>query len=97
VHDYKMKEGIAKPGFLGVRRTPLDEPLDDFFFSQDYAYALGAARPHADGSPAARWSPGCARKIATLPIKGMPHLGSGITFDHQGRACWPAPTCRTAP
>ena len=24
------------------------------------------------------------RKIATLPIAGMPHLGSGITFDHGG-------------
>ena len=29
VHDYKMGEAIAKPGFLGVKRTQLDEPLDD--------------------------------------------------------------------
>lgn len=27
VHDYKMGEGIAEPGFLGVRRTRLDQPL----------------------------------------------------------------------
>lgn len=27
VHDYKMGEGIAEPGFLGVRRTRLPEPL----------------------------------------------------------------------
>ncbi len=27
VHDYKMGEGIAEPGFLGVRRTKLDQPL----------------------------------------------------------------------
>ncbi len=45
VHDYKMGEAIAKPGFLGVRRTPLDEPLDDFFFDQSYRNVLGATRP----------------------------------------------------
>ena len=47
VHDYKMGEAIAKPGFLGVRRTPLDEPLDDFFFDQSYRHVLGATRPKA--------------------------------------------------
>ena len=82
VHDYKMKEGLPKDGFLGVRRTVLDEPLDDFFFSQNYAYALGASRPHADGSPSGQVvNLDVRRKIATLPIAGMPHLGSGITFD----------------
>ena len=51
VHDYKMGEAIAKPGFLGVRRTPLDEPLDDFFFDQSYRNVLGATRPKtADGA-----------------------------------------------
>ena len=84
VHDYKMGEAIAKPGYLGVRRTPLEEPLDDFFFSQDYAYALGASRPHADGSPSGQVvNLDVRRKVATLPIAGMPHLGSGITFDWQ--------------
>jgi hypothetical protein len=27
VHDYRMAEYIAKPGFLGVRRTPLEQPM----------------------------------------------------------------------
>ena len=54
VHDYKMGEAIAKPGYLGVRRTPLDEPLDDFFFDQSYRHVLGATRPRADGSPNAQ-------------------------------------------
>jgi hypothetical protein len=27
VHDHRMAEAIAAPGFLGVRRTPLDAPL----------------------------------------------------------------------
>lgn len=28
VHDHRMAEAIASPGFLGVRRTPLDMPVD---------------------------------------------------------------------
>ncbi len=95
VHDYKMGEGIAKPGYLGVRRTPLEEPLDDFFFSQDYAYALGASRPHADGSPSGQVvNLDVRRKIATLPIAGMPHLGSGITFDYQGTRVLASPNLK---
>jgi hypothetical protein len=27
VHDWRMGEAIASPGFLGVRRTPLDAPV----------------------------------------------------------------------
>jgi len=27
VHDYRMGEGVASPGFLGVRRTPLPAPV----------------------------------------------------------------------
>ena len=81
VHDYKMGEAIAKPGYLGVRRTPLDEPLDDFFFDQGYRHVLGATRPKADGSPSAQVvNLDIRRRIAALPLAGMPHLGSGITF-----------------
>lgn len=97
VHDYKMKEGLPKDGFLGVRRTVLDEPLDDFFFSPDYAYALGAARPHADGTPSGQVvNLDVRRRIATLPIAGMPHLGSGITFEHGGRRVLASPNLKDA-
>jgi hypothetical protein len=27
VHDYRLGEGVASPGFLGVRRTPLPAPV----------------------------------------------------------------------
>lgn len=27
VHDYRMGEGLARPGYLGLRRTPLQRPL----------------------------------------------------------------------
>ena len=81
VHDYRMREGIAKRGFFGVKRTRLTEPLDDFFFDQGYIHALGATRPKADGTPSGQVvNLDVRRSIASLPIKGMPHLGSGITF-----------------
>ncbi|MEX8518271.1 MAG: cytochrome D1 domain-containing protein [Leptothrix sp. (in: b-proteobacteria)] len=92
VHDYKMGEAIAKPGYLGVRRTLLDEPLDDFFFDQSYRHALGASRPGADGQAHAQVvNLDVRRKIADLPIAGMPHLGSGITWRWQGRTVLASP------
>ncbi|HRY87380.1 MAG TPA: cytochrome D1 domain-containing protein [Rubrivivax sp.] len=95
VHDYKLGEGIAKPGFLGVRRTILEEPLDDFFFDQSYAYALGASRPRADGAPSGQVvNLDVRRPIATLPIAGMPHLGSGITFPYRGSTVLASPNLK---
>ncbi|HEY0857813.1 MAG TPA: cytochrome D1 domain-containing protein [Albitalea sp.] len=81
VHDYKMGESLPTPGYLGVRRTMLDEPLDDFFFDQGYRHVLGATRPKTDGTPSAQVvNLDVRRRIANLPLPGMPHLGSGITF-----------------
>ncbi len=95
VHDYKMGEGIAKPGYLGVRRTPLDEPLDDFFFDASYANVLGATRPRSDGAPSAQVvNLDARRRIATLPLPGMPHLGSGITFEYQGHPVLASPNLK---
>lgn len=95
VHDYKMGEAIATPGFLGVRRTPLDEPLDDFFFDQDYRHVLGATRPKSDGSPSAQVvNLDIRRRIAALPLAGMPHLGSGITFAWNGTTVLASPNLK---
>ena len=95
VHDYKMGEGIARPGTFGVRRTPLDEPLDDFFFDAGYRHVLGATRPRADGQASAQVvNLDIRRRIADLPIAGMPHLGSGITFDWEGRRVLASPNLK---
>ncbi|HQR03496.1 MAG TPA: cytochrome D1 domain-containing protein [Rhodocyclaceae bacterium] len=80
-HGYAMGEGIARPGFLNPRRIPLDEPLDDFFFDQDYRNLMGTARS-GRGQVV---NLDARRKIAELPLPGMPHLGSGITWKWQGR------------
>jgi DNA-binding beta-propeller fold protein YncE/cytochrome c553 len=85
VHDHRMGEAIAKPGYLGVRRTPLAEPLDDFFFDDPYRHAIGTTRAGPDGvSNAQVINLDARQKIATVPLAGMPHLGSGITFDWNG-------------
>ncbi|HQR51083.1 MAG TPA: cytochrome D1 domain-containing protein [Methylophilaceae bacterium] len=81
VHDYKMAEAIAIPGKLNPRRTPLETVLDDFFFDQSYAYLIGASR-EGKGQVV---NLDVRRKVADLPLPGMPHLGSGITWEWQGR------------
>ncbi len=92
VHDYKMGEAIAKPGHLGVRRTLLDEPLDDFFFDQSYRHALGATRPRGNGQASAQVvNLDIRKKLTDLPIAGMPHLGSGITFAWGGTTVLASP------
>lgn len=46
VHDYRNHEGLAKPGFLGVRRTLLAQPLDDLLIDTESPHVLGRARWH---------------------------------------------------
>jgi len=95
VHDYRMGEAIATQGFLGVRRTVLDEPLDDFFFDASYRHALGATRPRGDGVPSAQVvNLDIRRRIAELPIAGMPHLGSGISFAWRGTTVLASPNLK---
>ena len=59
------------------RRIMLSEPLDDFFFSPDYRFLIGAARA-SDQGVVVNLSEG--KEVANLPLAGMPHLGSGISW-----------------
>jgi mono/diheme cytochrome c family protein/DNA-binding beta-propeller fold protein YncE len=77
IHDYAQKEGSFIPGYLNPRRTILDEVLDDFFFTQDYAELMGASREGVGQVV----NLDIRRKIANLPLDGMPDLGSGITWE----------------
>jgi hypothetical protein len=91
VHDYKMGEGLAKTGFLTPRRTRLDEVLDDFFFDASYAYVMGASRGATKGQVV---NLDVRRKIADLDLPGMPHLGSGITWQRDGRTLMATPNLK---
>ena len=81
VHDYKLGEGIAIPGKLNPRRTTLDAVLDDFFFDPSYAYVIGAAREGGKGQVV---NLDVRRKIADVTLPGLPHLGSGISWERDG-------------
>ena len=90
VHDYKMAEGIAKPGKLNPRRTPLESALDDFFFDQSYTNLIGASRE----GKAQVVNLNIRRKVADLDLTGMPHLGSGITWERQGQTVMATPNLK---
>ncbi|MEK7207184.1 MAG: cytochrome D1 domain-containing protein [Pseudomonadota bacterium] len=81
VHDYRMGEALAEPGPFPVRRLRLDDYLDDFFFDQAYEHLIGAARDAKNGQVL---NLTVGRKIADVALPGLPHLGSGITWDYQG-------------
>jgi len=91
VHDYRYKEGAFVPGFLNPRRTPLEDVLDDFFFTPDFRQVIGASR---DGKRGQVVHLDVRRAIASLELPGLPHLGSGITWERQGRRVMATPNLR---
>ncbi|MEI8362174.1 MAG: cytochrome D1 domain-containing protein [Betaproteobacteria bacterium] len=90
VHDYKMAEAITLPGKLNPRRTPLEAVLDDFFFDQSYTHLIGASR-EGKGQVV---NLDIRRKIADLALPGMPHLGSGITWQWHGKPVLATPNLK---
>jgi mono/diheme cytochrome c family protein/DNA-binding beta-propeller fold protein YncE len=74
-----------------VRRIRLEQVLDDFFFDQDYRLLIGADRVQNSGQVIDLES---GKRVADLPLEGMPHLGSGITWEYQGRPVMATPNLR---
>ena len=91
IHDYTQREGTFIPGYLNPRRTILAEVLDDFFFTQDYSELMGASREGVGQVV----NLDVRKKIADLPLDGMPHLGSGITWEWKDPAAGPDAKPRT--
>ena len=91
VHDYQMAEGLAEKGPFPVRRIELDDYLDDFFFDQKYDHLIGASRDAGKGQVV---NLNVRRKIATVDLPGLPHLGSGITWDYGGRPVLATPNLK---
>ena len=84
------------PAFLNLRRIPLDVYLDDFFFSQDYRWLIGASRGEQDGQAKGQVIDlDTGMKAADLDLPGMPHLGSGITWARQGTTVMATPNLNT--
>jgi hypothetical protein len=92
VHDYNPESG-EKPQIddFPVRRIRVDDYLDDFFFDQEYVSIIGASRT-GKGQVV---DMDIGRVIVPdLALPGMPHLGSGITWQYQGRQVLATPNLR---
>jgi DNA-binding beta-propeller fold protein YncE/cytochrome c553 len=83
----------SSQGLFARRRIMLDEPLDDFFFSPDYRFLIGAARASERGVVV---NLNVGRVIASLPLGGMPHLGSGISWLRGDRRVMATPHLKEA-
>ncbi len=77
-HENGMVEALpSSEGLFALRRIEVREPIDDFFFTPDYRHLIGAAR---DGARGVVVNLNVGREIAELPLPGLPHLGSGISW-----------------
>ncbi len=84
-----MEEALGvERGLFARRRIQVSAPLDDFFFSPDYRELIGANR---EGETGVVLNLDVGREIATLPLPGMPHLGSGISWMRNGQRVMAVP------
>lgn len=90
VHDYQLGEGIPVKGPFPPLRIKLTDYLDDFFFNTSYEYLIGTSR---DGKSQVV-DLDLKRKVASVELPGMPHLGSGITWDYQGKPVLATPNLK---
>ncbi|MCP4472908.1 MAG: cytochrome C oxidase Cbb3 [Gammaproteobacteria bacterium] len=92
VHDYNPESGekpLVEP--FPVRRIRVDDYLDDFFFDQEYVSIIGASR---EGKGQVVDMDIGRVIVPDLALPGMPHLGSGISWDYQGRSVLATPNLR---
>lgn len=96
VHSFEKGREEAIPAAFGhfpVRRIQLKEPLDDFFFGPNYRTVVGSSR---DGGRGVVVNLDVRREIAELPLPGLPHLGSGISWDWRGKKVMATPHLKEA-
>ena len=87
VHSFEagMEESLAaERGLFARRRIIISAPLDDFFFTPDYRNLIGSNRA---GDKGVVVNLDVGREVAELPLPGMPHLGSGITWEISRPPC----------
>ncbi|WP_306144022.1 nitrite reductase [Roseibium sp. MMSF_3412] len=78
-HDWRIEGPAPHTKPFPVRKITTPDYLDDFFFDQSYEYVMGASRSGAGGQVIDLV---IGQKTADLDLPGMPHLGSGITWQH---------------
>jgi WD40 repeat protein len=92
VHDYNTDSGEnVKSEPFPVRRIRVDDYLDDFFFDQEYVTIIGASR---EGKAQVIDLDVRRVIVSDLDLPGMPHLGSGITWEYNGRLVLATPNLK---
>jgi len=92
VHDYNKESGEnLNPEPFPVRRIQVSDYLDDFFFDPDYTVLIGASR---EGKGQVVNLDVGRVVVEDLELPGMPHLGSGITWEYQGRPVLATPNLK---
>ncbi|SEL05176.1 WD40-like Beta Propeller Repeat [Colwellia chukchiensis] len=96
-HDYRKDSGEGKvedwqvTESFPIRRIRTADFLDDFFFDPEYIHLIGASRDSHNGQVI---NLDAKKKVATIAMAGMPHLGSGITWDYQGKSVFASPNIK---
>jgi cytochrome c553 len=92
VHDYNPDSGEnVEPEPFPLRRIIVEDYLDDFFFDQNYISIIGASR---EGKGQVVDLDVRRVIVNDLELPGMPHLGSGITWEYQGRTVLATPNLK---
>ncbi len=86
VHDYRMGEGLAHAGFLGVRRTLLQTQLADLYFTDDYRTAVSiTAAAHNAPAQAHVINLDVRRALAAVPPATYQPADAAISVAVDGR------------
>jgi DNA-binding beta-propeller fold protein YncE len=87
---WELSDRSADPA---IRRIPLSDVLDDFFFDPGYRHLIGAARSAKGGQVVDLES---GQVTARVDLPGLPHLGSGITWSYHGHRVLATPNLKEA-
>lgn len=74
-----------------VRAIDVEDYLDDFFFDASYKHLIATSRDTHNGQVI---DLDLGKKVAEISLPGMPHLGSGISWDYQGRRIMATPNIK---
>ncbi|CAN5803289.1 cytochrome D1 domain-containing protein [soil metagenome] len=90
IHLPDAKTKSAALAAFQPRRLRLDDYLDDFFFDGSYQHLIGSSR-EGRGQVI---DLDVGKRIASVDLPGMPHLGSGITWDYHGHPVLATPNLK---
>lgn len=82
VHDYRMGEAIASPGYLGLRRAPLDQPIPAFSFVDHRVPWVAGMQ----GDEVVVVHLDVRRRIAALRVPGAYPAGAALRLASRGRS-----------